>query len=154
IERRFPELVRADSPSTRVGAAPAQKFAKVRHAVPMLSLGNAFSESNVAEFVERVRRFLRLPSNETMAFVAEPKIDGLSCSLRYAKTQLANGATRGDGFEGEDVTANVATIKDVPERLGGRDVPEVCEIRGEVYMSHADFAALNARQAKDGRQIF
>ena len=154
IERRFPELMRADSPSTRVGAAPAQKFAKVRHAVPMLSLGNAFSEGSVAEFVERVRRFLRLAPNESIAFVAEPKIDGLSCSLRYAKTQLANGATRGDGFEGEDVTANVATIKDVPQRLGGADVPEVCEIRGEVYMSHADFAALNARQAKDGRQIF
>jgi len=154
IERRFPELMRADSPSTRVGAAPAQKFAKVRHAVPMLSLGNAFSEGNVAEFVERVRRFLRLAPNESIAFVAEPKIDGLSCSLRYEKTRLANGATRGDGFEGEDVTANVATIKDVPQRLGGADVPEVCEIRGEVYMSHADFAALNARQAKDGRQIF
>jgi DNA ligase (NAD+) len=154
IERRFPELVRADSPSTRVGAAPAQKFAKVRHAVPMLSLGNAFSESDVAEFVERVRRFLRLPPDETIAFVAEPKIDGLSCSLRYENTRLANGATRGDGFEGEDVTANVATIKDVPQRLGGRDLPEVCEIRGEVYMSHADFAALNARQARDGRQIF
>ena len=154
IERRFPELMRADSPSTRVGAAPAQKFAKVRHAVPMLSLGNAFSEGNVAEFVERVRRFLRLAPNESIAFVAEPKIDGLSCSLRYEKTRLANGATRGDGFEGEDVTANVATIKDVPQRLGGADVPEVCEIRGEVYMSHADFAALNARQAEDGRQIF
>jgi DNA ligase (NAD+) len=154
IERRFPDLVRADSPSGRIGAAPAQKFAKVRHAVPMLSLGNAFSDEDVTEFAERVRRFLRLPEDEIVAFTAEPKIDGLSCSLRYEGGQLVNGATRGDGFEGEDVTANVRTLEDVPEKLKGRAVPDVCEVRGEVYMSHADFAALNKRQEKDGKQVF
>ena len=154
IEQRFPELIRADSPSRRIGAPPAQKFAKIRHAVPMLSLGNAFSDEEVSEFVERVRRFLRLPQDEKVAVVAEPKIDGLSCTLRYQGGRLASGATRGDGFEGEDVTANVATITDIPNRLGGIDVPEICEIRGEVYMSHADFAALNERQGKQGKQIF
>ncbi len=154
IERRFPNLVRANSPSGRIGAAPAQKFAKVRHAVPMLSLGNAFSDEDVTEFAERVRRFLRLPEDEIVAFTAEPKIDGLSCSLRYEGGQLVNGATRGDGFEGEDVTANVRTLEDVPEKLKGRGVPDVCEVRGEVYMSHADFAALNKRQEKDGKQVF
>jgi DNA ligase (NAD+) len=154
IERRFPDLVRDDSPSRRIGAAPAQKFAKIRHAVPMLSLGNAFSAEEVAEFVNRIRRFLRLPEDEEIAFTAEPKIDGLSCSLRYEHGQLVNGATRGDGFEGEDVTANVATIGDIPKRLAGKNIPEICEIRGEVYMSHADFAAMNRRQAEEGRQIF
>ncbi|MFZ2137225.1 MAG: NAD-dependent DNA ligase LigA [Xanthobacteraceae bacterium] len=154
IEQRFPELIRADSPSRRIGAPPAQKFAKIRHAVPMLSLGNAFSDEEVSEFVERVRRFLRLPQDEKVAVVAEPKIDGLSCTLRYQGGQLASGATRGDGFEGEDVTANVATITDIPNRLGGIDLPEICEIRGEVYMSHADFAALNERQGKQGKQTF
>src|SRR5436190_3970617 len=154
IEARFPALVRADTPSRKVGAAPAQKFAKVRHAVPMLSLGNAFSPDEVAEFVERVRRFLRLPDDEPPAFTAEPKIDGLSCSLRYERGLLVNAATRGDGFEGEDVTANVRTIKGLPQKLAGRNVPEVCEGRGEVYMSHADFAALNKRQAEEGRQLF
>jgi DNA ligase (NAD+) len=108
----------------------------------------------VSEFVERVRRFLRLPQDEKVAVVAEPKIDGLSCTLRYQGGRLASGATRGDGFEGEDVTANVATITDIPNRLGGIDVPEICEIRGEVYMSHADFAALNERQGKQGKQTF
>src|SRR5215510_6628824 len=106
IEARFPQLVRPDSPSRRVGAAPAQKFAKVRHTVPMLSLGNAFSDDEVIEFVERLRRFLRLPANERVVFTAEPKIDGLSCSLRYEDGRLVRGATRGDGSEGEDVTAN------------------------------------------------
>jgi DNA ligase (NAD+) len=154
IEQRFPELIRADSPSRRIGAPPAQKFAKIRHAVPMLSLGNAFSDEEVSEFVERVRRFLRLPQDEKVAVVAEPKIDGLSCTLRYQGGRLASGATRGDGFEGEDVTASVATITDIPNRLGGIDVPEICEIRGEVYMSHADFAALNERQGKQGKQTF
>jgi DNA ligase (NAD+) len=154
IEARFPALVRKDSPSRRVGAAPAQKFAKVRHAVPMLSLGNAFADEEVAEFVERVRRFLRLPEQETLAFTAEPKIDGLSCSLRYEQGRLVNGATRGDGFEGEDVTANVRTIGDIPHTLAGDDIPEVCEVRGEVYMSHADFAALNKRQENESKPIF
>jgi DNA ligase (NAD+) len=154
IEARFPELVRADSPSRRIGAQPSQKFAKVRHAVPMLSLGNAFSDEEVTEFVERIRRFLRLPEDETVAFTAEPKIDGLSCTLRYEGGRLVNAATRGDGFEGEDVTANVRTIKDIPDKLAGRNVPDVCEIRGEVYMGHSDFAALNKRQEEAGKPLY
>jgi len=154
IEARFPQLVRPDSPSVRVGSAPAAKFAKVRHAVPMLSLGNAFAAEDVADFVNRVRRFLRLDAQEPVEFTAEPKIDGLSCSLRYEGGVLVNAATRGDGLEGEDVTANVRTIGDIPERLRGKSIPEVCEVRGEVYMSHADFAALNRHQEKEGRQTF
>jgi DNA ligase (NAD+) len=154
IEARFPQLVRPDSPSGRIGSAPTAKFAKVQHAVPMLSLGNAFSAEDVADFVNRVRRFLRLDAQEPVEFTAEPKIDGLSCSLRYEGGQLVNAATRGDGLVGEDVTANVRTIRDIPDRLRGKSIPEVCEVRGEVYMSHADFAALNARQEKEGRQIF
>src|SRR5258707_4086719 len=143
-----------DSRSGRVGAAPAAKFAKVRHAVPMLSLGNAFAAEEVADFVARVRRFLRLDAQEPVDFTAEPKIDGLSCSLRYEGGRLVNAATRGDGLVGEDVTGNVRTIGDIPHVLRGKAIPEVCEVRGEVYMSHADFAALNARQAKEERQIF
>ena len=126
IEARFPGLVRADSPSRRVGAAPARGFAKVRHSVPMLSLGNAFSEEDVRDFVERIRRFLKLSADEPIAFSAEPKIDGLSMSLRYEGGQLVTGATRGDGTEGEDVTANIRTLEDVPKKLKGRHVPDVC----------------------------
>ncbi|HEY2231275.1 MAG TPA: NAD-dependent DNA ligase LigA [Xanthobacteraceae bacterium] len=154
IEARFPHLVREDSPAVRIGAAPAAKFAKVQHAVPMLSLGNAFSAEDVADFVTRVRRFLRLDAEEPVDFTAEPKIDGLSCSLRYEAGRLVNAATRGDGLVGEDVTGNVRTVGDIPQVLRGKSIPEVCEVRGEVYMSHADFAALNARQAKEERQIF
>jgi len=154
IEARFPELVRADSPSRRVGAQLSQKFAKVRHAVPMLSLGNAFSESEVAEFVERIRRFLRLSADEKIVFTAEPKIDGLSCTLRYEDGRLVRGATRGDGTEGEDVTANVRTLADIPKELRGKDAPDVCEVRGEVYMTKSAFLALNERQKAAGKQIF
>jgi len=154
IEARFPELVRADSPSRRVGAQPSQKFAKVRHAVPMLSLGNAFSDSEVAEFVERIRRFLRLSADEKIVFTAEPKIDGLSCTLRYEDGRLVRGATRGDGTEGEDVTANVRTLADIPKELRGKDAPDVCEVRGEVYMTKSAFLALNERQKAAGKQIF
>jgi DNA ligase (NAD+) len=154
IEARFPELARPDSPSRRVGAAPAQKFAKVRHAVPMLSLGNAFSDDEVTEFVERVRRFLRLAPDETVAFTAEPKIDGLSCTLRYEGGRLARGATRGDGSVGEDVTANVKTLADIPDVLRGGGVPEICEVRGEVYMTKSAFLKLNERQQAAGRQVF
>jgi DNA ligase (NAD+) len=154
IEALFPDLVRPDSPSRRVGAAPAVKFAKVRHAVPMLSLGNVFDDEEVADFANRVRRFLGLATDAELAFTAEPKIDGLSCSLRYEGGRLVNGATRGDGFEGEDVTANVRTIAEIPEKLHGRRVPDVCEVRGEVYMSHADFFALNERQAAAGKPVF
>ena len=153
IERRFPQLIRPDSPSRRVGAAPAQKFAKVRHAVPMLSLGNAFSDDEITEFVERVRRFLRLTPDQKIVFTAEPKIDGLSCTLRYEHGRLARGATRGDGTEGEDVTANVRTLADVPKQLRGK-APEVCEVRGEVYMTKSAFLALNERQKAAGKQIF
>jgi len=153
LESEFPELASSDSLMQKVGAAPAEKFAKIRHAVPMLSLGNVFSDEEVVEFVARVRRFLGLADAASLTFTAEPKIDGLSCSLRYERGRLVSAATRGDGFEGEDVTANVLTLDDVPERLAD-EPPAVVEVRGEVYMSHADFAALNARQAEAGEKVF
>jgi DNA ligase (NAD+) len=144
LEARFPALVRADSPSLLVGSAPSGHLAKVAHALPMLSLDNAFADEDVAEFVARIRRYLSLPEAEPVALTAEPKIDGLSCSLRYEQGVLVLAATRGDGTTGEDVTANVRNIDDIPERLDG-DVPAVFEIRGEVYMAKADFTALNIR---------
>jgi DNA ligase (NAD+) len=153
LERQFPDLVRADSPSRQVGAAPEGPLAKVRHALPMLSLDNAFADGEVADFIGRVRRFLKLGEAEPVALTAEPKIDGLSCSLRYEKGALVLAATRGDGTTGEDVTPNARTIADIPQRLKG-EAPDVFEIRGEVYMSKADFAALNARQAEAGGKIF
>ncbi|MEQ1928942.1 MAG: NAD-dependent DNA ligase LigA [Parvularculaceae bacterium] len=143
IERRFPKLKRKDSPSDRVGAAPSTKFGKVRHARPMLSLDNAFSDGDVAEFAARVRRFLGMSAEEPLSFTAEPKIDGLSLSLRYEQGDLKSAATRGDGYEGENVTANVLTIADIPKALKG--APEILEVRGEVYMRSDDFTALNAR---------
>jgi len=152
LEARFPHLVRPDSPSKRLGAAPAGALVKVGHARPMLSLENAFSDAEVAEFVGRVRRFLNLPESAAVATTAEPKIDGLSCSLRYEGGRLVLGATRGDGATGEDVTANVRTIGDIPQRIAG--APDVLEVRGEVYMSKADFEALNARQEAAGGKIF
>lgn len=153
IEARFPKLVRKDSPSRRVGAAPAEGFGKVRHAVAMLSLANAFSRAEVAEFLDRVRRFLNLKPEDELAVLAEPKIDGLSCSLRYENRRLVLAATRGDGTEGEDVTANIRTIPDVPDTLPD-DAPDIVEVRGEVYMAKSDFAALNARQEKAGAKVF
>jgi DNA ligase (NAD+) len=153
LEAQFPHLVRADSPSAQVGAAPAAHLSKVAHALPMLSLENAFGEEGVRDFVGRVRRFLNLAEDAEVALTAEPKIDGLSCSLRYEKGALVLAATRGDGTTGEVVTANVATISDIPQLLKGA-APDVFEIRGEVYMSKADFAALNARQAAEGGKIF
>ncbi|HYN47196.1 MAG TPA: NAD-dependent DNA ligase LigA, partial [Allosphingosinicella sp.] len=144
LEAEFPNLIRDDSPSAQVGAAPAAHLSKVGHALPMLSLDNAFGEEEVAEFVARVRRYLNLADDAPVALTAEPKIDGLSCSLRYEKGVLVLAATRGDGTTGEDVTANVRTIEDVPRRLKG-DAPDVFEVRGEVYMAKADLAALNAR---------
>jgi DNA ligase (NAD+) len=153
IEARFPELIRSDSPSRKVGAAPSRGFAKSRHAVPMLSLDNAFSDGDVRDFVDRIRRFLRL-GDETPVFTAEPKIDGLSMSLRYEDGRLARGTTRGDGAVGEDVTANIRTLEDVPKELRGKNIPAVCEVRGEVYMAKSAFLALNQRQAEAGGQIF
>jgi DNA ligase (NAD+) len=154
IEEKFPDLRTLESLTRKVGAAPARGFAKVRHTVPMLSLDNAFNEEDVADFVARIRRFLNLKDDEEVAFTAEPKIDGLSMSLRYEDGVLVRAATRGDGAEGEDVTANIRTLKDVPEKLKGRRVPAVCEVRGEVYMTKGDFLALNKRQAEAGGQVF
>ena len=152
LEAAFPELAGAESENRKVGAPPAEKFAKVRHAVPMLSLGNIFADEEVEEFCARVRRFLGLKDMAPLDVVAEPKIDGLSCSLRYENGELVRAATRGDGYEGEDVTANVRTVASIPHRLKG--APRIFEARGEVYMRHADFAALNARQAEAGLQVF
>jgi len=153
LEAEFPDLATPDSLTTRVGAAPSEKFAKVRHKVPMLSLGNVFSDDEVGDFVARVRRFLGLAADAPLAVTAEPKIDGLSCSLRYEKGAFVQAATRGDGFEGEDVTANVRTIGEIPQKLAGHP-PDILEIRGEIYMQHAEFAALNERQAQAGKTVF
>ncbi len=154
LEDAWPELASLLPLSRTVGAVPSEKFAKVRHAVPMLSLSNVFSAPDAAEFVERVRRFLGLREDHPVTFTAEPKIDGLSCTVRYEKGVLVQAATRGDGYEGEDVTANVRTIREIPHRLHGEDVPDIMEARGEVYMRRQDFAALNARQEASGEKIF
>ncbi|MEE8610282.1 MAG: NAD-dependent DNA ligase LigA [Sphingomonas aquatilis] len=151
IEAAFPDLIRADSPSRKVGAAPAAHLAKVPHARPMTSLDNAFTDEEVEEFVARVRRYLKLPEDEPVTLTAEPKIDGLSCSLRYVDGRLVQALTRGDGAIGEDVTENVRTIADIPQTLPA-DAPTVFEVRGEVYMSKADFAALNARLAQEAAE--
>jgi DNA ligase (NAD+) len=154
IEAHFPNLIRDDSPSTRVGTAPAAGFKKVTHALPMLSLDNAFSDDDVSEFVARVRRFLNLDEKADVALMAEPKIDGLSISLRYEKGRFVMGATRGDGATGENVTANLRTLDDVPEQLKGTGWPDVLEVRGEIYMRKSEFQALNARQEKAGAKPF
>ncbi len=153
IESAFPELIRIDSPSRRVGAPPSKGFLKVQHRVPMLSLGNAFTESDVEDFSARIRRFLNLDSRETLDFIVEPKIDGLSISLRYEGGHFAKGATRGDGFEGENVTENLRTLPEIPDRIPG-EAPEVLEVRGEVYMNHSDFARLNRNREKQGAAPF
>jgi DNA ligase (NAD+) len=154
IEARFPDLRTLESLALKVGAAPTGKFKKVRHAVPMLSLDNAFAEQDVVDFVARIRRFLKLGEDEKITFSAEPKIDGLSMSLRYENGTLITAATRGDGAEGEDVTANIKTLKQVPHRLKGKHVPKICEVRGEVYMTKPDFLALNERQKAASEPIF
>ncbi|WP_341205114.1 NAD-dependent DNA ligase LigA [uncultured Sulfitobacter sp.] len=152
IEERFPGLKRADSPSDKVGAAPAEGFGKVRHDVAMLSLGNAFEDEDVVDFDARIRKYLGLPSGTPLAFTAEPKIDGLSLSLRYENGDLVQAATRGDGAVGENVTANARTIDTIPTRIKG--APALLEVRGEVYMRHDDFDALNARQTANGGKTF
>ncbi len=153
IEKRFPLLTRTDSPSKKVGAPAAAGFAKVRHAVPMLSLDNAFAEEDLREFVTRVRRFLSLPDDAPLAYSAEPKIDGLSISLLYENGVFTKGATRGDGEEGEDVTANLRTIKEIPAKLHGK-APAAIEVRGEIYMTRADFLRMNAAQEEAGDKVF
>ncbi len=153
LEAWYPELVRPDSPSLRVGAPPVESFAKVAHSVPMLSLDNAMEDADVVEFLARVRRFLGLAVDAPLDIVAEPKIDGLSCALRYEDGLLTRGATRGDGSVGEDVTGNVRTIRDIPQRLHG-EAPPLLEVRGEVYMERPDFAALNAAREALGEPLF
>jgi DNA ligase (NAD+) len=152
IETRFPDLKRDDSPTDQVGAAPSEAFSKVRHRVRMMSLANAFSEEDISDFDRQVRSFLGVAPDTPLAFTAEPKIDGLSLSLRYEKGKLIEAATRGDGAEGENVTANARTIDDIPVTLTG--APDVLEVRGEVYMSRADFATLNDRQQARGGKTF
>jgi len=160
IEARFPELIRADSPSRRVGAAPAAGFSKVTHRVPMLSLENAFEEQDVRDFFATVRNFFRRPEDlarvaeDAIEIMAEPKIDGLSAALRYEDGRLVLGATRGDGVTGEDITANIRTLETVPDRLAGHGWPDMIEIRGEVYMERAAFLAFNAERAAAGEQVF
>ncbi|HGG65270.1 MAG TPA: NAD-dependent DNA ligase LigA [Rhodobacteraceae bacterium] len=152
IEARFPHLKRADSPSDVVGAAPAEGFSKVTHAVRMLSLGNAFTDEDVYDFDARIRKFLGLGADADLAYTAEPKIDGLSLSLRYEQGKLVQAATRGDGEVGENVTRNAMTVDDIPKILSGG--PDILEVRGEVYMAHADFEALNERQREKGEKPF
>ena len=154
IEARFPHLIRDDSPSLRVGAAPVGAFGKVAHRVPMLSIDNAFTEEKVEAFLASARAFLGLSPDESIDVTAEPKIDGLSITLRYERGKLVQGATRGDGYEGEDVTANVRTIGDIPKVISARDFPAAFEARGEIYMRHADFERLNAAQAEQGLKVF
>ena len=154
IEGRFPELIREDSPSLRVGAARAAQFQPVEHGVPMLSLDNAFSNEEASDFDARIRRFLRLPADQTVGYTAEPKIDGLSCSIRYEQGLLVQAATRGDGRVGEDVTQNVRTIADIPKRLAGAGWPDVVEVRGEIYLGHEEFAALNAAATEAGQKTY
>lgn len=152
IEQRFPDLKRVDSPSEQVGAVPAEGFSKITHAVAMLSLANAFDDDDVSDFDGRIRKYLGLSAQDPLTYTAEPKIDGLSLSLRYENGQLIQAATRGDGAVGENVTANARTIADIPQNL--TDAPDILEVRGEVYMSHSDFEALNARQQEAGQKLF
>ncbi len=154
LETRFPHLVRSDSPSKKVGAKPSGKFGKISHKVPMLSLDNAFTDEDVDDFVAKIKRFLNLPEETVLEFTAEPKIDGLSAALRYENGVFVSGATRGDGQVGEDVTANLRTLTTVPKTLSGDDWPEVLEIRGEVYIDHVDFDAMNASQKAAGKDAY
>ncbi|EFL90833.1 NAD-dependent DNA ligase LigA [Ahrensia sp. R2A130] len=154
IEERFPDLVREDSPSNNVGSPVQSKFDKITHKVPMLSLDNAFDDGDVADFSASVRRFLNWKEGDPLTFTAEPKIDGLSLALRYERGELVSAATRGDGQVGENVTANARTVKDIPRKLSGGNVPDIVEIRGEVYIGKADFAALNVEMEAAGKQLY
>jgi DNA ligase (NAD+) len=154
LEAAHPELRRADSPTKKVGAAPVGAFGKIRHDVPMLSLSNAFDDQDVVDFVERVRRFLKLGESDVLEITAEPKIDGLSISIRYEAGVLVQAATRGDGAEGENVTANIKTVSEIPHALKGKNVPDVIDIRGEIYLGHKDFEKLNAAQVASGDKVF
>jgi len=154
LEAEHPHLIRKDSPTQSVGVKPSGKFGKIKHTVPMLSLDNAFSDEDVSDFVARVKRFLSMAEDVPLAFTAEPKIDGLSAALRYENGKLVSGATRGDGQVGEDVTANLSTLDTVPKQLSGSGWPDVLEIRGEVYIDHADFATMNAAQVKAGKSEY
>lgn len=153
LEEQFPDLVTADSPTQKVGATPSKGFKKVRHAVPMLSLSNVFSEEDVSDFLTRIRKFLSLSEADPLEIIAEPKIDGLSCSLRYENRQLVMAATRGDGAEGEDITANIKTMPDIPQSLPN-DAPDILEVRGEIFMGRAAFKALNKKQEEEGKKVF
>ena len=153
IEKQFPQLIRADSPSIRVGAAPLPTFAPITHSRPMLSLDNTFSDEDVRDFINSVYRFLGQLPDGSIAFTAEPKIDGLSMSIRYEQGRLVNAATRGDGTTGENVTENIKTIKEIPNRLPA-GVPDVVEVRGEVYMTKSEFLALNEKMAAEGKQTY
>jgi DNA ligase (NAD+) len=153
LEAKYPEFISKDSPSQKVGAAPSSGFKKVRHSVPMLSLSNVFSEEDFSDFIDKIKRFLGLGLEDRFELLAEPKIDGLSCSLRYENRTLVQAATRGDGEEGEDITANVRTIADIPQTLPS-GAPDLVEVRGEIYMGRKDFAALNERLALEGKKIF
>lgn len=154
IEARFPELVLENSPSLKVGAAPVEGFVKAKHSVPMLSLGNAFERADVEDFLARIRRFLSLAEDDRLEIVAEPKIDGLSISLTYQNGELVRAATRGDGRVGETVTHNILTMDEIPQKLNGKNIPEKFDVRGEIYMSHDDFMALNKAQEKSGAKVF
>ncbi|MDB5592751.1 MAG: ligase LigA, partial [Enterovirga sp.] len=151
LEAAHPELATPDSLTATVGSKPSDRFAKRRHKVPMLSLGKAYADEEVADFVARVRRFLNLAEEAPLLFTAEPKVDGLSLSLRYENNRLVAATTRGDGTVGEDVTANAEAVADIPKTLTGSGLPEVFEVRGEVYLTHADFAAINAEQVAAGK---
>ncbi|MCB1782422.1 MAG: NAD-dependent DNA ligase LigA [Alphaproteobacteria bacterium] len=153
LEQKHPDLAQSDSPTQRVGAAPAQGFKKVQHAVPMLSLSNVFSEEDVQGFLDKIRRFLGLREEDNIELVAEPKIDGLSCSLRYVDRKLVQAATRGDGAEGEDITENIKTIKEIPQELPA-GAPDILEVRGEIYMRRSAFTKLNEDLAAQGKKIF
>ncbi|MDX2028464.1 MAG: NAD-dependent DNA ligase LigA [Alphaproteobacteria bacterium] len=153
LHEKFPHLAPKDDPEARVGAAPAAGFSKVQHSVPMLSLGNAFTDEDVEDFIARIRRFLQLPDDEPLSFMAEPKIDGLSASLRYEQGKLVRAATRGDGTAGENVTANIRTIKNVPHQLH-KPYPDIVEVRGEIFLNREDFAAINEKREEEGEPLF